>query len=140
MLVSFKLGFFVKSETGQQRVHPHFELSLYTEHREYETFFDSHFTLSGYMSLLRRQYSSKRVLANDVYVEYISNRHHMHMNATCWETLTQFVHHLAKRRLIKAEDSEKGWYITYIDRDPWLQEKVFDPPEVRLPLQRNICS
>lgn len=33
---------------------------------------------------------TKRVHNNIVYNEYISNREHVHMNATQWETLTDF--------------------------------------------------
>lgn len=37
-----------------------------------------------------------RVLAKNVYNEYINDRHHVHMNSTKWLTLTEFVKYLGK--------------------------------------------
>lgn len=37
-----------------------------------------------------------RVLAKNVYNEYIADRHHIHMNATRWLTLTEFVKYLGR--------------------------------------------
>ena len=34
------------------------------------------------MDILRRQYGTRRVLANSVYQEYIKDKDHYHMNAT----------------------------------------------------------
>ncbi|KNE64538.1 hypothetical protein AMAG_19244 [Allomyces macrogynus ATCC 38327] len=50
-----------------------------------------------------------RVLANAAYQEYISDRHHMHMNATCWSTLAQFCKYLGRNGDCKLEESERGW-------------------------------
>lgn len=35
-----------------------------------------------------------------------------------WQSLAQFVQYLGKEGKIIAEETPKGWYITYIDRDP----------------------
>ncbi|KNC70250.1 hypothetical protein SARC_17228, partial [Sphaeroforma arctica JP610] len=35
-----------------------------------------------------------------------------------WETLTEFIMHLGKEGLCVVDETPKGWYITYIDRDP----------------------
>ena len=51
---------------------------------------------SGYLDLLRRQFGTKRVRANNVYQEYINDRDHVHMNSTQWETLTEFVKWLGR--------------------------------------------
>jgi DNA/RNA-binding protein KIN17 len=72
----------------------------------------------GYLELLRTRYGTRRVLANTVYQEFISDRHHMHMNATCWGNLTVFCKHLGREGEAKVEDTERGWYITYIDQSP----------------------
>lgn len=40
------------------------------------------------------------------------------MNATKWVTLTGFVQHLGRTGKCTIDDTEKGWYITWIDRDP----------------------
>lgn len=40
------------------------------------------------------------------------------MNATRWHSLTEFIKHLGREGDVIAEETEKGWYITWIDRDP----------------------
>ncbi|KAI4499866.1 hypothetical protein M0802_005122 [Mischocyttarus mexicanus] len=72
----------------------------------------------GYLNLLKRQFGTRRVPANRVYQEYISDRGHVHMNATMWLTLTGFVKWLGRTSKCVVDETEKGWYITYIDRDP----------------------
>ncbi|XP_032526154.2 DNA/RNA-binding protein KIN17 [Danaus plexippus] len=72
----------------------------------------------GYVELLRRQFGTKRVNANKVYQDYISHRDHLHMNATQWETLTDFVKWLGREGKCVVDETEKGWYVAYIDRDP----------------------
>lgn len=72
----------------------------------------------GYLEILRRQFGTKRVTANRVYQEYISDRNHLHMNATRWVTLTGFVKWLGRTGKCIVDETEKGWFITYIDRDP----------------------
>lgn len=74
--------------------------------------------LEGYESLLKRRYGTKRVHANNVYQEYIQDRDHVHMNATKWETLTDFVKWLGREGRCHVDETEKGWYVAYIDRDP----------------------
>ncbi|KAI3651090.1 hypothetical protein MP228_004571 [Amoeboaphelidium protococcarum] len=75
--------------------------------------------LNGFVSLLSRRYGTTRVWANKVYQEYISDRNHLHMNATCWSTLSGFVQHLGKKGICKVEDDGRGgWYITWIDNSP----------------------
>jgi DNA/RNA-binding protein KIN17 len=74
--------------------------------------------MNGFISILHRRYKSTRVFANKVYQEYISDRHHLHMNATRWATLTEFVLYLNRRGLVKADETEKGWFITWVDNSP----------------------
>ncbi|VVC38445.1 Zinc finger C2H2-type,DNA/RNA-binding protein Kin17, conserved domain [Cinara cedri] len=81
----------------------------------------------GFLFLLKRQFGTKRVKANKVYQEYISDRNHLHMNATQWTTLTGFVKWLGKTGKCVVDDTDEGWYITYVDRDPAtieLEEKM----------------
>ncbi|NXH42927.1 KIN17 protein, partial [Dicaeum eximium] len=73
---------------------------------------------NDFLELLRRRFGTKRVHNNIVYNEYISHREHIHMNATRWETLTDFTKWLGREGLCKVDDTPKGWYIQYIDRDP----------------------
>ncbi|CAB3387852.1 Hypothetical predicted protein [Cloeon dipterum] len=72
----------------------------------------------GYMDILRRQYGTKRVLANKVYQDYIADKTHVHMNATRWVTLTGFVKFLGRAGHCIVDETEKGWFITWIDRNP----------------------
>lgn len=74
--------------------------------------------MEGYTSLLKRRFGTKRVHANNVYQEYIQDRHHVHMNATQWETLTDFVKWLGREGYCVVDETEKGWYVAYVDRDP----------------------
>lgn len=39
------------------------------------------------------------------------------MNSTKWATLTEFVKHLGQTGKCKVEETPKGWFMTYIDRD-----------------------
>lgn len=72
----------------------------------------------SFLALLRRRFGTTRVHANQVYQEYISDREHTHMNSTQWETLTEFVKWLGREGICKVDQTEKGWFITYIDREP----------------------
>ncbi|KAI9103278.1 domain of Kin17 curved DNA-binding protein-domain-containing protein, partial [Phlyctochytrium arcticum] len=74
--------------------------------------------LQEFMKLLSKRYGTRRVHANLVYQEYISDRNHLHMNATHWASLSEFVKHLGRERLCNVEETEKGWFITWIDRSP----------------------
>ncbi|XP_068162664.1 DNA/RNA-binding protein KIN17 isoform X2 [Antennarius striatus] len=71
-----------------------------------------------FVELLRRRFGTKRVHNNIVYNEYISDREHIHMNSTKWETLTDFTKWLGREGFCKVDETPKGWYIQYIDRDP----------------------
>lgn len=68
--------------------------------------------------MLSRRFGTKRVHANMVYQEYIHDRNHLHMNATRWETLTGFVKWLGREGKCTVDQTEKGWFITWIDRNP----------------------
>ena len=40
------------------------------------------------------------------------------MNATEWRTLSAFVHHLGQEGIAMVDETEKGLFLTWIDRDP----------------------
>lgn len=44
-----------------------------------------------FLDILKRKYCQKKIAANKVYVDMISNKNHVHMNSTKWTTLTGFV-------------------------------------------------
>ncbi|KAL6888517.1 hypothetical protein ACP4OV_009543 [Aristida adscensionis] len=73
--------------------------------------------LESFLALVRRAHRHSRVAATVVYNEYIADRHHVHMNSTRWATLTEFVKFLGREGYCKVEDTPKGWFMTYIDRD-----------------------
>lgn len=72
----------------------------------------------GFVNLLRRQFGTKRVPANRVYQDYIADRDHVHMNSTMWLTLTAYVKWLGRSGKCVVDETEKGWFVTYVDRDP----------------------
>lgn len=84
---------------------------------QFMSYFSEEFK-SDFVELLRRRFGTKRVHNNIVYNEYISNREHVHMNSTQWETLTDFTKWLGREGFCKVDETPKGWYIQYIDRDP----------------------
>jgi DNA/RNA-binding protein KIN17 len=64
------------------------------------------------------RFGTKRVRANQVYQEYIADKHHLHMNSTRWVTLTEFVKHLGRTGVARVDETEKGWYLAWIDNSP----------------------
>lgn len=64
------------------------------------------------------RFGTKRVRANQVYQEYIADKNHLHMNATRWVTLTEFVKHLGRTGVGRVDETEKGWFIAWIDSSP----------------------
>lgn len=72
---------------------------------------------SSFLEHMKRSHRFSRIAATVVYNEYISDRHHVHMNSTQWATLTEFVKHLGRTGKCKVDETPKGWFITYIDRD-----------------------
>ncbi|KAG8391459.1 hypothetical protein BUALT_Bualt01G0190000 [Buddleja alternifolia] len=72
---------------------------------------------SMFLEHMKRSHRFSRIAATVVYNEYIADRHHVHMNSTQWATLTDFVKYLGKTGKCKVEETPKGWFITYIDRD-----------------------
>jgi len=78
---------------------------------------------SEFVALLSRRFGTKRVKANNVYQEYIQDKQHLHMNATRWVTLTEFIKHLGRTGVAHVDETEKGWFIAWVDRSPKALEK-----------------
>lgn len=70
-----------------------------------------------FLEHMKRSHRFSRIAATVVYNEYINDRHHVHMNSTEWATLTEFVKYLGRTGKCKVDETPKGWFITYIDRD-----------------------
>lgn len=71
----------------------------------------------SFLDELRHRFGSKRVHANLVYNEYIRDKNHTHMNSTRWTTLTGFVMYLGKTGKCTVDETPKGFYIAYINKD-----------------------
>ncbi|CAN0121115.1 unnamed protein product, partial [Phaeothamnion confervicola] len=71
-----------------------------------------------FLEELSRRHNTTRVRANLVYNEFIAHKEHVHMNSTKWETLTNFVMYLGRVGKCVVDETEKGWYIQWVDRDP----------------------
>ncbi|CAG8554771.1 11064_t:CDS:10 [Acaulospora morrowiae] len=71
-----------------------------------------------FVKLLSRRWGTKRVFANLVYQEYISDRNHIHMNGTIWVSLTEYVKYLGKEGICNVDETPKGWYISWVDNSP----------------------
>jgi len=89
-----------------------------------------------FVALLSRRFGTKRVRANQVYQEYISDKHHLHMNSTRWVTLTEFVKYLGRSGIARVDDTEKGWFIAWIDSSP----KALAKAEASLKKERATTS
>ncbi|KAJ1607505.1 kin17-like protein (RNA metabolism proteins) [Cryptosporidium canis] len=71
----------------------------------------------AFMKLMKTRYSKVKVLANTVYNDVIHDKDHVHMNSTIWTTLTEFIHYLSDTNKCIIENSDRGWYIQYVDHD-----------------------
>ncbi|ORX60358.1 hypothetical protein DM01DRAFT_1332516 [Hesseltinella vesiculosa] len=73
---------------------------------------------TDFIKLLSRRHGTKRTFANQFYQEYIADRNHIHMNATRWNSLSEFVRHLGREGICKVDETERGYWITWIDNSP----------------------
>jgi DNA/RNA-binding protein KIN17 len=76
----------------------------------------------NFMDILSRRFRTTRVWCNVVYTELIAEKGHVHMNATQWETLGQFVKYLGKSGKAHVEEGmtpsgQPGLFLKYIIRD-----------------------
>ncbi|WBW73980.1 KIN-like protein [Schizosaccharomyces osmophilus] len=74
--------------------------------------------LQDFVSLLRTAHGEKKVQFNKFYQEYIRDKNHVHMNATRWHTLSEFCKFLGRQSICRVEETEKGFFISYIDKNP----------------------
>lgn len=96
---------------GHQR-----QLSLFAENStEYISQFSDTFR-KEFLLVLRRRFGTNMVAANTVYQEYIKDKDHLHMNATKWTTLSEFIKELGREGYCNVQDREDGWWLSFIDR------------------------
>ncbi|KAK5326232.1 hypothetical protein LTR70_001996 [Exophiala xenobiotica] len=60
-----------------------------------------------FLQLLRTGHGEKWINANRFYNEYIANKEHVHMSATKWNSLTEFVKYLGREGICRIEVDEK---------------------------------
>lgn len=95
------------------------QMSLFAEDPEkYMKIFSQEFE-DSFMDILKRK--RKRAQANHIYQEVVADRHHIHMNATVWLTLANFIQYLGKENKAVVDKDEEGkLWVTYVKRDPEL--------------------
>lgn len=71
-----------------------------------------------FLSLLSRRHGTKRVFANKVYQEYIAHKEHIHMNATKWNSLSEFCKQMGRDGILRVDETERGLHITWVDNSP----------------------
>jgi DNA/RNA-binding protein KIN17 len=80
---------------------------------------------SDFLKLLRTGHGEKKINVNHFYQEYISNKEHVHMNATKWASLTEFAKYLGREGICRVEEEEEdsngrggGLMVSWIDNTP----------------------
>lgn len=74
-----------------------------------------------YLEHLRLRHANTLVNANNVYQQLIRDKTHVHMNATMWATLSDFVQYLGRTGKCQVQETERGWYVKYIPRPDAVQ-------------------
>lgn len=82
--------------------------------------------LRDFIQLLRTGHGEKKVNLNQFYQEYIANKQHIHMNATKWNSLTEFAKYLGREGICRVDEDEKNTErggasaltISWIDNSP----------------------
>ncbi|KAL0486586.1 Kin [Acrasis kona] len=70
-----------------------------------------------FLDILRTQHPGTKVKANTVYQQYIADKNHVHMNATCWSSLAGFVRTVGAQGICEVEETPRGWFMKYIKKD-----------------------
>ncbi len=76
----------------------------------------------GFVDLLKRRPTGG--LAVQIYDDYIRDKDHVHMNATKWTTLSNFVKDLAEEGVVTVEEGERGLHICFIDRSKLVESSA----------------
>ncbi|KAG2208967.1 hypothetical protein INT47_011107 [Mucor saturninus] len=71
-----------------------------------------------FLNLLSRRHGTKRVFANKVYQEYIAHKEHIHMNATRWNSLSEFCKQMGRDGILRVDETERGLHIAWVDNSP----------------------
>lgn len=79
-----------------------------------------------FVQLLRTGHGEKQINANRFYNEYIANKEHVHMNATKWNSLTEFCKEMGRQGIVRVSVDEKNeerggasaLMISWVDNSP----------------------
>lgn len=74
--------------------------------------------LRDFIHLLKTGHREKAIHVNKFYQEYIANKEAVHMNATKWNSLTEFAKFLGREGICRVEEKDDGVYIAWIDDSP----------------------
>jgi DNA/RNA-binding protein KIN17 len=69
----------------------------------------------AFVDVLSNHHHTKRMNANYVYNEMIQDKTHVHMSATRWDSLANFVKHLGATGKCVVDETEQGWFVKWID-------------------------
>ena len=70
-----------------------------------------------FLHLFNRKFANKTVDANVVFQEFIRDKTHIDLRGTKWKSLSRFIKYLKETGKVVAEQTDRGWYITSIDKD-----------------------
>jgi DNA/RNA-binding protein KIN17 len=71
-----------------------------------------------FLRLLSHRWPHSWVLAVKVHHCTLSSRKQVHLNATMWEALSDFIQHCHQEELLQVQDSEEGLLVKWIDPTP----------------------
>ncbi|KAK0739674.1 domain of Kin17 curved DNA-binding protein-domain-containing protein, partial [Apiosordaria backusii] len=71
-----------------------------------------------FLSLLKTSHGEKEIHANKFYQEVIAKKDHVHLNATKWHSLTEFVKFIGREGICRVTEKEDGLFIAWIDDSP----------------------
>mmetsp|Transcript_24045 Transcript_24045/g.42729 ORF Transcript_24045/g.42729 Transcript_24045/m.42729 type:complete len:313 (-) Transcript_24045:166-1104(-) len=103
----------------QSQSHQRNMLEFMQNPNQYIDQFSSEFK-EEFMRLLSHRWPHSWVLAVKVHHCTLSSRKQVHLNATVWETLTDFVNHIQQEELVEVQQSEEGVLVKWIDHSPRL--------------------
>ncbi|KAL0218723.1 hypothetical protein P9112_004376 [Eukaryota sp. TZLM1-RC] len=71
----------------------------------------------SFLDTLKGHFGTSKVDANHVYNLLIRDKHHVHLNATRWTSVSGFVQYLAKTgKAVIEPHPVRGWWIQYVDK------------------------
>lgn len=100
------------------------QMMLFSEHQEHYIEQHSNEFHSEFMQLLQLK-KPKHVHVNSLYQEHILMPDHMHLNATKWATISDYISFIGKKGLVLVDEQQDGLYVTLKSSDT-LYEKVVE--------------